>query len=170
MQNKNRIGGLRTRLLFKSTGTKACGPFAMCGCWALGFPFLGRRERAVWCWICLIPQSRSSPGFNSVTPPRLEIPAKLIFSLGLAIAVPQSYLQTSAKLFFFFRLLWLYYFFSFIFINWRIINLQYCSAFCHTLTWISHGFTCVPHPGPPPASLPIPSPWVFPVHQARALV
>ena len=23
------------------------------------------------------------------------------------------------------------------------------SGFCHTLTWISHGFTCVPHPNPP---------------------
>ena len=23
------------------------------------------------------------------------------------------------------------------------------SGFCHTLTWISHGFTCVPHPDPP---------------------
>ena len=26
---------------------------------------------------------------------------------------------------------------------------QYCSGFCHTLKWISHGFTCIPHPGPP---------------------
>ena len=40
-------------------------------------------------------------------------------------------------------------FFSFIFISWRLITLQYCSGFCHTLTWISHGFTCIPHPGPP---------------------
>ena len=38
----------------------------------------------------------------------------------------------------------LLYFFSFIFISWRLITLQYCSGFCHTLTWISHGFTCVP--------------------------
>ena len=22
-------------------------------------------------------------------------------------------------------------------------------GFCHTLTWISHGFTCIPHPNPP---------------------
>ena len=28
------------------------------------------------------------------------------------------------------------------------ITLQYCSSFCQTLTWISHGFTCVPHPDP----------------------
>ena len=39
--------------------------------------------------------------------------------------------------------------FPFIFISWRLITLQYCSGFCHTLTWISHGFTCVPHPDPP---------------------
>ena len=42
----------------------------------------------------------------------------------------------------------------FIFISWRLITLQYCSGFCHPLTWISHGFTCVPHPNthlPPPS-------------------
>ena len=42
-----------------------------------------------------------------------------------------------------------YLFFSFIFISWRLITLQYCSGFCHTLTWISHGFTCIPYPDPP---------------------
>ena len=42
-----------------------------------------------------------------------------------------------------------FFFFSFIFISWRLITLQYCSGFCHTLRWISHGFTCVPHPDPP---------------------
>ena len=41
-----------------------------------------------------------------------------------------------------------FFFFLFIFISWRLITLQYCSGFCHTLTWISHGFTCVPHPDP----------------------
>ena len=61
-------------------------------------------------------------------------------------------------------------FFSFIFISWRLITLQYCSGFGHTLTWISHGFTCIPHPDPP-SHLPLYwSLWVFPVHQARALV
>ena len=40
-------------------------------------------------------------------------------------------------------------FFSFIYISWRLITLQYCSGFCHTLTWISHGFAYVPHPEPP---------------------
>ena len=42
-----------------------------------------------------------------------------------------------------------FFFFPFIFISWRVITLQYCSGFCHTLTWISHGFTCIPHPDPP---------------------
>ena len=32
------------------------------------------------------------------------------------------------------------FFFSFIFISWRLISLQHCSGFFHTLTWISHGF------------------------------
>ena len=41
-----------------------------------------------------------------------------------------------------------FFFFSFIFISWRLITLQYCSGFCHTLTRISHGFICVPHPIP----------------------
>ena len=41
------------------------------------------------------------------------------------------------------------FFFSFIFNSWRLITLQYCSGFCHTLTWISHGFSCIPHPDPP---------------------
>ena len=39
-------------------------------------------------------------------------------------------------------------FFFIFFISWRLITLQYCSGFCHTLTRISHGFTCIPHPDP----------------------
>ena len=46
----------------------------------------------------------------------------------------------------------------FIYFNWRLITLQYCSGFCHTLTWISHGCTCVLHPEPssrlPPHPIP----------------
>ena len=32
----------------------------------------------------------------------------------------------------------------FIYFNWRLITLQYCGGFCHTLMWISHRYTCVP--------------------------
>ena len=45
-----------------------------------------------------------------------------------------------------------------IYFNCRLITLQYCSGFCHTLTWISHGFTCVPHPDPPSHLPPQPIP------------
>ena len=41
------------------------------------------------------------------------------------------------------------FFFSFIDMSWRWITLQYWGGFCHTLIWINHGFTCVPHPEPP---------------------
>ena len=64
----------------------------------------------------------------------------------------------------FFLLLFFNIYFPFIFISWRLITLQYCSGFCHTLTWISHGFTCVPHPDPP-SHLPL---HPIPVHQPWA--
>ena len=41
------------------------------------------------------------------------------------------------------------FFFPFIFTSWKLITSQHCSGFCHTLTWISHGATCIPHPDPP---------------------
>ena len=37
---------------------------------------------------------------------------------------------------------------NFIYFNWRLITLPYCSDFCQTLTWISHECTSVPHPEP----------------------
>ena len=47
---------------------------------------------------------------------------------------------------------------SFLYFNWRLITLQYCSGFCHTFTRISHWCTCVPHPEPfshlPPHPIP----------------
>ena len=50
----------------------------------------------------------------------------------------------------------------FFFISWRLITLQYCSGFCHTLTRISHGFTCIPHPDPPSHLPPHPIPLGLP--------
>jgi len=47
-------------------------------------------------------------------------------------------------------------------------TILYC--FCHTSTWIHHGCTRVPHPEPPPTSLPIQSLWVIPVHLPQAVL
>ena len=98
----------------------------------------------------------------------MELRSLVTIALYYASPVPyQAFdsFQNSLQFFFFFQ-----FFSPIIFISWRLITLQYCSGFCHTLTWISHGFTCVPHPEPPPTYLPIPSPWVFPVHQPWAPV
>ena len=51
-----------------------------------------------------------------------------------------------------------FYFLKLIYFNWRLITLQYCSGFCHTLTRISHGCTCVPHPEAPSHLPPNPIP------------
>ena len=53
---------------------------------------------------------------------------------------------------------WANFFFFKKLINWRLITLQYCSGFCYTLTWISHGCTCVPNPEPPSHLPPHPIP------------
>ena len=47
-----------------------------------------------------------------------------------------NFLLTRVRIIFFFPF---FFFFPFIFISWRLITLQYCSGFCHTLTWNSHG-------------------------------
>ena len=49
-------------------------------------------------------------------------------------------------------------------------NFLYCSGFCITLKWNSHGFTCVPHPNPR-SHLPLhPIPLGLPSTLVRALV
>ena len=48
--------------------------------------------------------------------------------------------------------------FLFIYFSWRLITLQYCRGFCHTLIWITHGFACVSHPEPPSHLSPLPIP------------
>ena len=66
------------------------------------------------------------------------------------------------------NLVFFFFFFSFIFISWRLITLQYCSGFCHTLTWISHGFTCIPHSNPPSHLSLYPIPLGFPSAPGRS--
>ena len=66
----------------------------------------------------------------------------------------------SDKYFYYFVCLFL----TVIYFNWRLITLPYCGSFCHTLTWISDGCTCVPHPEPP-SSLP---PHLIPQGHPRA--
>ena len=62
------------------------------------------------------------------------------------------------------------FFFSFIFIGWRLITSQHFSGFCQTLTWISHVVTCIPHPDHP-SHLPFhPIPLGLPSAPGRALV
>ena len=60
--------------------------------------------------------------------------------------------------------IYVFIYFLFIFISWRLITLQYCSGFCHTLPWISHGFTSIPHPDPP-SHLPL---YTIPLHLPSA--
>ena len=64
---------------------------------------------------------------------------------------------------------WLiYYFFKYIYFNWRLITLQYCSGFCHTLIWNLHGYTCVPHPEAPSHLPPHPIPLGHPSAPAQS--
>ena len=56
----------------------------------------------------------------------------------------------------FYHCIWLVLAKSFFLFSLKPMNLRhssffffFCSGFCHTLKWNSHGFTCVPHPDPP---------------------
>ena len=54
----------------------------------------------------------------------------------------------------------------FFFLIYLFSTLQDCSGFCHILTWIGHGCTCIPHPEPPFLLPPHPIPQGHPSAQA----
>ena len=93
-----------------------------------------------------------------------------VYGTGLVLS-PWKFSKLVFICFGFFFLFVLFSFFNLFFkISWRLITLQYCSGFCHTLKWFSLWYTCIPHPDTP-SHLPLhPTLWVFPLHQARALV
>ena len=48
-----------------------------------------------------------------------------------------------------FLLLWFFFFYVSSKVFFLLLLFFNCSGFCHTLKWISHGFTCIPHLDPP---------------------
>ena len=92
-----------------------------------------------------------APKFNQVTFKILSFYCifYLCFSRTIVLCINRLSFLLLFKYFFIFYLFIVLFFFPFIFISWRLITSQHCSGFCHTLTWISHGVTCIPHPDPP---------------------
>ena len=72
-------------------------------------------------------------------------------AMGLHVTFVNIYILFDPATCFFFILFYFifYWTYTFFLISWRLITLQYCSGFCHTLTWISHEYTCIPHHDPP---------------------
>ena len=122
------------------------------GCWwfiQFPVPFPGGHEWALWGWGCGTESSDTvllvgSPGNQPPSLGFLEVFQKSSYKLWcgwkeLAINNKRHLYLVIWEIPIFFQL----------YFNWRLITLQYCSGFCHTLTQISHGCTCVPHPEPP---------------------
>ena len=84
-------------------------------------------------YICnyICPQNRSWPCWPSGFPGSSDgkEPASILKTWVKKIPLRREWLPTPVLFFFF---------------DWRLIALQQCGGFSHTLMWISHGCTCVP--------------------------
>ena len=121
-------------------------------------------DMVVWysCLLKYFPQFvviHTVKGFGRVK--KAEVDIFLELSCFFNVPVDVSNLISGSPTFSFF-LCFFFFFFGFylaICFTFFLFFYFYCSGFCHTLKWISHGFTCVPHPDPPlpPSSPPDPS-------------